>query len=66
MTDAFERHNEKVRTTIPPERLLEWTTADGWEPICERLGVAVPDEPFPITNTTAEFRAMIGMPYLET
>jgi hypothetical protein len=66
MADAFERHNEKVRETIPPERLLEWTTADGWEPICERLGVAVPDEPFPVTNTTAEFRAMIGMPYLET
>ncbi len=65
MTDAFERHNEAVRTTIPAERLLEWTTADGWEPICERLGVAVPDEPFPVTNTTAEFRKMIGMPYLE-
>ncbi len=66
MTAAFERHNEKVRATIPAERLLEWTTADGWEPICERLGVAAPDEPFPKTNTTAEFRAMIGMPYLET
>jgi hypothetical protein len=65
MTAAFERHNEKVRETIPAERLLEWTTADGWKPICERLGVAVPDEPFPKTNTTAEFRAMIGMPYLE-
>jgi hypothetical protein len=65
MTDALERHNEKVRTTIAPERLLEWTVADGWEPICDRLGVAVPDEAFPVTNTTAEFRAMVGMPYLE-
>ena len=65
MTAAFERHNEAVRTTIPAERLLEWTASDGWEPICERLGLAVPDEPFPKVNTTAEFRAMLGMPYLE-
>ena len=66
MTAAFERHNEKVRETIPAQRLLEWTAADGWEPICDRLGVAVPEEPFPVTNTTKEFREMIGMPYLET
>lgn len=64
MTTAFERHNERVRSTIPPGRLLEWTAADGWEPICDRLGVAVPDQPFPKVNTTAEFRAMVGMPYL--
>jgi hypothetical protein len=24
----------------------------------------VPDEPFPVTNTTEEFRAMVGMPPL--
>ena len=64
MTAALERHNERVRTTIPPERLLEWSTADGWGPICERLRVDVPDQPFPKVNTTAEFRAMVGMPYL--
>jgi hypothetical protein len=27
--------------------------------------VAVPDEPFPVTNTTAQFREMIGMPPVE-
>lgn len=61
MMAAFERHNDEVRSTIPPERLLEWTAGDGWEPICERLGVAVPDEPFPVTNTTEDFRAMLGL-----
>jgi hypothetical protein len=40
---------------------LEWTPGDGWEPICDRLGLAVPAEPFPVTNTTAEFREMIGL-----
>jgi hypothetical protein len=62
MMDAFERHNADVRREIPSARLLEWTPGDGWEPICERLGLAVPAEPFPVTNTTDEFRAMMGMP----
>lgn len=64
MMDAFERHNDAVRAGIPSERLLEWTPGDGWEPICERLGLPVPSEPFPVTNTTDEFREMLGMPPL--
>lgn len=64
MIEAYLRHNDAVREKIPASRLLEWTPADGWEPICTRLGVAVPDEPFPMTNTTEEFRAMIGLPPL--
>jgi hypothetical protein len=64
MMDAFERHNAAVRREIPSRRLLEWTPGDGWEPICERLGVAVPDEPFPVTNDLNEFRANLGLPPL--
>lgn len=65
MMDAFVRHNDAVRTTIPPERLLEWTPTDGWEPLCERLGVDVPDEPFPRTNDTNQWRADLGLPPLD-
>lgn len=65
MVAAFERHNEAVREGVPKKRLLEWTTADGWDPICERLGLPIPDAPFPVTNTTAEFREMLGLPPLE-
>jgi hypothetical protein len=61
MMDAYERHNSAVRKAIPPARLLEWEPRDGWDPICDRLGLAVPDEPFPVTNTTDEFRAMLGL-----
>jgi hypothetical protein len=64
MMEAFERHNAEVRAGVPAEQLLEWTPTDGWGPICERLGVAVPDEPFPRTNTTNETRALIGLPPL--
>jgi hypothetical protein len=64
MIDAFERHNAQVRAGIPHERLLEWTPSEGWQPICARLGVPVPDEPFPITNQTKEMREMLGLPPL--
>jgi len=64
MIDAFERHNAQVRAGVPAGRLLEWTPSEGWEPICERLGVPVPDEPFPITNTTQEMRERLGLPSL--
>lgn len=59
---GYERHNETVRATIPPDRLLEWTPTDGWAPLCERLGVPVPDEPFPVTNTTEEWQARATAP----
>ena len=60
MIAAYEKHNDAVRAGVPKERLLEWTVADGWGPICERLGVPVPSEPFPVTNTTEEFQAMMA------
>jgi hypothetical protein len=56
MIAAYERHNEAVRSSVPTNRLLEWTVGDGWEPLCDRLGLPVPDEAFPWINTTAEFR----------
>jgi hypothetical protein len=58
---AYERHNRDVRAAIAPERLVEWRAEDGWAPLCAALGVAVPDEPFPVTNTTADFRSMAGL-----
>jgi hypothetical protein len=62
MIEAFERHNEAVRETVAPERLLEWSAVEGWGPICERLGLEVPEEDFPLTNTTAEFKARPAAP----
>jgi hypothetical protein len=61
MIDAYECHNAAVRRAIPGSRLLEWAPEEGWEPICDRLGLDVPDQPFPRVNTTDEFRAMMGL-----
>jgi hypothetical protein len=53
----YDRHNERVRREAPAGRLLEWHAAEGWGPLCAALGVPAPDEPFPHTNTRAEWTA---------
>ena len=58
---AYEAHNAEVRATIPSERLTEWHPGDGWGPLCEMLGTAIPDTPFPHFNTTEDFRSIAGM-----
>jgi len=57
---CYKRHNEQVRQTIPAERLLVYEVATGWDPLCQFLGVPLPDEPFPKANTTDEFRERIA------
>jgi hypothetical protein len=57
--EVFNRHNEEVRRRVPRDRLLVYEVKDGWGPLCEFLGVEVPDEPFPRVNDTAEMRRRI-------
>ena len=52
----MERWNDGVRASIPPERLLVWSPADGWEPLCEFLELPVPEGPLPNVNDTLAFR----------
>jgi hypothetical protein len=47
---VFEQHYERVRRTVPAERLLVYRVQEGWEPLCRFLGVDAPDEPFPHVN----------------
>jgi hypothetical protein len=55
MADAIERHTEAVKRAVPADRLLVWEASDGWEPLCEFLGVAVPSAPFPHLNDSATY-----------
>lgn len=56
---AYERHNARVRAVAPAERLVEWTPRDGWGPLCEALGVPVPDEPFPRLNAKEDWDTVL-------
>lgn len=58
---AYERHNAEVRASVPADRLVEWQPADGWGPLCTALALPVPEDPFPVTNTTDEFRRRLGL-----
>ena len=55
LIEGFERHNEEVKRTVPPERLLVWQVSEGWEPLCEFLEVEVPAEPLPHVNDRETF-----------
>lgn len=54
---AYERIIAEVRAEVPADKVIEWQPADGWGPICAGLGIPVPDEPFPQTNTAEQFQA---------
>jgi len=55
--DVYRKSNEAVRREVPKGRLLVFDAPDGWGPLCEFLGVPVPETPYPLTNTAEEFRA---------
>jgi Sulfotransferase domain len=57
--EVFKRHNQEVRDTIDPSRLLEFDVRQGWEPLCRFLEVPVPSDPFPRLNDTASTQALI-------
>lgn len=57
---VFERHNREVRERVPEDRLLVYRLGEGWEPLCDFLGVRAPEgKPFPHLNDAGEFRARI-------
>jgi hypothetical protein len=58
---VFVEWNEEVKRTVPADRLLVFEAKQGWEPLCEFLGVPVPDAPFPRVNDTAEFRRRVDI-----
>lgn len=55
---TYLKHNCEVIANIPRENLLVFDVADGWEPLCRFLNVAVPDHPFPRTNSSGHFSHM--------
>ena len=52
---VYKAHVEAVLMAVPPERLLVHHLGDGWEPLCQHLGVAVPDQPYPTRNSRTDF-----------
>ena len=58
---VYEAHNRAVAAALGPDRLLTYDVSEGWEPLCRFLHCAVPEDAFPRTNSTAEFRARLSL-----
>ena len=51
MMACFETHCAEVIGGVPSDRLLVFEARDGWGPLCDFLGVEVPDEAYPHVNS---------------
>ena len=57
LREAYVEHNRQVQAAIPDERLLVFNVKEGWEPLCEFLGVPIPEGvPFPHVHTRAKIQ----------
>ena len=56
VVDVFRKHDEAVKDYVDPDRLLVYEVSEGWEPLCRHLGVPIPNEAFPRTNTTDDYK----------
>lgn len=54
MVEYFRGWEAEVIAALPPERLLVHRLGEGWEGLCEFLEVPVPDEPYPLVNTSKD------------
>jgi len=50
LIEAYNEWTEQVKRDVPEEKLLIFHPAQGWKPLCEFLGVPVPNVPFPRSN----------------
>lgn len=60
MVEYFNCWNQAVIDEVPEDKLLVHRSADGWEPLCEFLGVPVPKEPYPRVNSREEMTERTG------
>ena len=52
----YHQHIEEVKAAVPADRLLVFSADQGWEPLCEFLGVPVPATEFPNVNDRAAIK----------
>jgi sulfotransferase family protein len=62
---VFNRHIAEVKATVPASKLLVFEVSDGWKPLCDFLGVPVPDEEFPHINESGDFAELSGALFAE-
>jgi len=59
--DVYGSHNEAVRKASAGRRFLEYRPGDGWGPLCEFLGVRIPEVEFPRSDEWGDFKSRVGV-----
>lgn len=58
--EFYNKWNDEVKRTVPADRLLVFNVKQGWKPLCDFLGVPVPNDiPFPNVNDTKSMNKMM-------
>jgi len=55
-TEYFNQYIEEMKAKIPAERLLVFNVKEGWKPLCDALGLPIPNQPFPNVNDMQKFQ----------
>jgi hypothetical protein len=59
---VYKEWIEEVKKTVPADRLLIYNVKEGWQPLCDFLGVPVPQgKPFPHINERKSFKRWIKL-----
>jgi len=59
--EYFNNWNHDKSLIIPKDKLLIFNVKEGWKPLCEFLGVPIPEKPFPNVNDTAAFKSRLSL-----
>jgi len=59
---VFNKHNQEVINSLPPERLLVFEASQGWAPLCEFLELPIPESAYPNSNSTEDFQKRFQTP----
>jgi hypothetical protein len=57
---VFNKHIADVKAFVPADKLLVYDVSEGWGPLCNFLGVPVPNEPLPHLNKKENFKEMLA------
>ena len=57
---AFVDWVEDVKRRCPKDRLLVYSVSEGWGPLCDFLGLPVPETPFPQVNDSVGYQKVVA------
>lgn len=64
--NRYSEWNDEIKEMYGEDELLVYQVTEGWEPVCDFLGVPVPvDEPFPHLNHPDKFHKRSSSGFLE-